>query len=130
MLQHFVVVTIATFMLAGCAGTRSASGPGASGPGESTPGGASEEKTATVSGGEGAAGNQFKLQDSKNSKTAGEAKGAKPSKIKPSRTEAAVKFIVVDKDKGVVGGVVVKLTAPDGKTYYTEETDTEGYAEV
>jgi outer membrane protein OmpA-like peptidoglycan-associated protein len=41
-----------------------------------------------------------------------------------------MRFIVVDKDKGPIKGVVISLTAPDATQYYTEETDTEGYAEV
>jgi outer membrane protein OmpA-like peptidoglycan-associated protein len=71
--------------------------------------------------------NEFALQKSDSAK---EAHGATESKIKPTRTEAAMKFFVVDKDKGPIQGVVVALTAPDGKKYYTEETDMQGYAEV
>lgn len=71
--------------------------------------------------------NQFALR---NSDTAGDAHGVAPSKIKPTATEAAMKFFVVDKDKGPVPGIVISLTAPDGKRYYTEETDAKGYAEV
>jgi outer membrane protein OmpA-like peptidoglycan-associated protein len=41
-----------------------------------------------------------------------------------------MKFTVVDKDKGPIPGIVVSLTAPDVKKYYTEETNAEGYAEV
>jgi outer membrane protein OmpA-like peptidoglycan-associated protein len=52
------------------------------------------------------------------------------SKIKPTRTEAALKFLVLDKDKGPIRGIVVSLTGADGRKYYTEETDAEGYAEV
>jgi outer membrane protein OmpA-like peptidoglycan-associated protein len=52
------------------------------------------------------------------------------SKIKPTRSEAALKFSVVDKDKGPIRGIVVSLTGADGKKYYTEETDVDGYAEV
>jgi outer membrane protein OmpA-like peptidoglycan-associated protein len=69
----------------------------------------------------------FVLHDSD---TAKEAHGAKASKIAPTKTEAAMKFIVIDKDKGPVKGVVISLTAPGGDKYYTEETDAEGYAEV
>jgi outer membrane protein OmpA-like peptidoglycan-associated protein len=47
----------------------------------------------------------------------------------PTKTEAAVKFFVIDKDKGPVKGVVICLASPKG-VYYTEETDAEGYAEV
>lgn len=52
------------------------------------------------------------------------------SKIRATKTEAAVKFTVVDKDKGPIRGIVIALTDPDGKKFYTEETNAEGYAEV
>jgi outer membrane protein OmpA-like peptidoglycan-associated protein len=71
--------------------------------------------------------NTFQLRDSD---TAKDAHGATESKIKPSETEAAMKFFVVDKDKGPIEGIVISLTAPDGKKYYTQETDAKGYAEV
>jgi outer membrane protein OmpA-like peptidoglycan-associated protein len=74
------------------------------------------------------AGNDFVLHDAAG--TAKEAHGAKASKIEATKTEAAMKFIVVDKDKGPVKGVVICLTAPMGGKYYTAETDAEGYAEV
>jgi outer membrane protein OmpA-like peptidoglycan-associated protein len=73
------------------------------------------------------AGHDFQLHDST---TAKEAHGAKGSKLRPTKTEAAMKFIVVDKDKGPVKGVVIALTAPSGNKYYTEETDADGFAEV
>lgn len=71
--------------------------------------------------------NDFVLQDSG---TAKEAHGAKPSKLQPTRTEAAMRFIVVDKDKGPIKGVVIAMAAPGGEKYYTDETDSAGYAEV
>jgi OmpA-OmpF porin, OOP family len=58
------------------------------------------------------------------------AHGAKPSKIVATKTDAAMKFFVIDKAKGPVKGVVVSLVSPGGTKYYTEETDSEGYAEV
>jgi outer membrane protein OmpA-like peptidoglycan-associated protein len=70
---------------------------------------------------------EFQLQDTH---TAKEAHGATASKIKPTKTEAAMKLFVIDKDKGPVKGVVVFLTGPDKKRYYAEPTDSEGYAEV
>ena len=70
---------------------------------------------------------EFQLQDTH---TAKEAHGAKASKIKPTKTEAAMKLFVVDKDKGPVKGVVIFLTGPDKTKYYAEPTDSEGYAEV
>jgi outer membrane protein OmpA-like peptidoglycan-associated protein len=71
--------------------------------------------------------NEFQLQDTH---TAKEAHGATASKIKPTKTEAAMKLVVVDKDKGPVKGVVMFLTGPDKTKYYADPTDTEGYAEV
>ena len=69
----------------------------------------------------------FELQ---NSETARDAKGATASKIKATKTHAAVRFFVVDKEKGPVPGVVISLTAPDGSKIYTDETDAAGYAEA
>jgi len=108
-MTHHVLVIGAMFALLSCGGAQSAS-----------PAAVGEEGT------EGEA-NEFKLNLSD---TAADAHGVHASKIEPTRTEAAVKFIVVDKDKGPIGGVVISLTAPDGNKYYTEETDAEGYAEV
>jgi outer membrane protein OmpA-like peptidoglycan-associated protein len=62
-----------------------------------------------------------------------EAKGAhaaKASKIVATKTEAALKFFVIEKDTGPVKGVVISVTSPAGAKYYTDETDEEGYAEV
>jgi OmpA-OmpF porin, OOP family len=59
-----------------------------------------------------------------------DARGAKASKIEPTKTDAAMRFVVIDKDKGPVKGVVICLTAPSGGKYYAEETDADGYAEV
>ncbi len=70
---------------------------------------------------------EFQLQDTH---TAKQAHGATASKIVPTRTEAAMKLFVVDRDKGPVKGVVIFLTGPDKTRYYTEPTDGEGYAEV
>jgi OmpA-OmpF porin, OOP family len=70
---------------------------------------------------------EFKLQDTH---TAKEAHGAAASKIKPTRTEAAMKLFVVDKDKGPVKGVAIYLTGPDKTKYYAEPTDSTGYTEL
>lgn len=73
--------------------------------------------------------NRFQIRDSNDAK---DAHGVEPSKIKPTETEAAIKFFVVDKnkDEAPIEGIVISLTAPDGKKFYTEETDAKGYAEV
>jgi outer membrane protein OmpA-like peptidoglycan-associated protein len=70
--------------------------------------------------------NELVFKDSKEAKPP----AAKASKIVPTKTEAALKFFVIDKDKGPVKGVVIRLTSPDGTKYHTDETDGEGYAEV
>lgn len=70
---------------------------------------------------------RFELNDSD---TAAAARGANESKIKATASEAAMKFIVVDKDKGAIPGIVVSMTDPNGKKYFTPETDETGYAEV
>jgi outer membrane protein OmpA-like peptidoglycan-associated protein len=74
---------------------------------------------------------QFELRRTEEAPFAPVAPGkGKKSKLTSTATEAAMMLTVVDKDKGPVKGVVISLTAPDGKKYYTDETDAEGYAEV
>jgi len=72
-------------------------------------------------------GQSFELHESTTAKSA---HGVHPSKIAATKTEAAMKFVVIDQDKGPVKGVVVVLTSPSGEKYYTDETDAEGYGEV
>ncbi|MCK9461166.1 MAG: OmpA family protein [Proteobacteria bacterium] len=64
------------------------------------------------------------------SDTPRDAHGATSSKIKATATEAAMKFFVVDKEKGPVKEVVVTLIDPGGQKYYSEQTDEAGYAEM
>jgi outer membrane protein OmpA-like peptidoglycan-associated protein len=78
-------------------------------------------------GGEAKQSGEFVLRDSD---TVKETHGATPSKLKPTKTEAVIKFIVVDKEKGPIPGIVVALTSPDGQKFYTQETDSTGFAEV
>lgn len=71
----------------------------------------------------------FVLKDAGGSAKA--AHGVTPSKLTATKTEALIKFIVVDKEKQVpIPGIVISLTAPDGTKYHTAETDAEGYGEV
>jgi outer membrane protein OmpA-like peptidoglycan-associated protein len=70
---------------------------------------------------------EFQLQDTHTAKAA---HGATASKITPTRTEAAMKLFVVDKDKGPVKGIVIFMTGPDKTKYYAEPTDSQGYAEL
>ncbi len=68
---------------------------------------------------------EFQLQKGDHSKS------TKASKIKSTDTEAALKLYVVAKDtEAPIPGVVVSLTAADGKKYYPEETDADGYTEL
>ncbi len=71
---------------------------------------------------------EFRLQDAEGG--AKSARGAKASKIVATKTDAAMKLFVIDKDRGPVKGVVVCLASPSGTKYFTDETDEEGYAEV
>jgi hypothetical protein len=71
-------------------------------------------------------GGPLEFQDSKEAK----APTAKAAKLVPTRTEAALRFFVIEKEKGPVKGVVIRLTSATGATYHTDETDDEGYAEV
>jgi outer membrane protein OmpA-like peptidoglycan-associated protein len=76
---------------------------------------------------------EFQLRDSEREQGAQGAKpaqGASKSKIKPTKTEAAMKFFVLDKENGPIKGVVICLNATASTGYCTEETDAEGYAEV
>ena len=70
---------------------------------------------------------EFQLQSSD---TAGQAHGERPSQIQPTATHAAMRLFVVDPDAGPIPGIVIKMTAPNGTPYYTEQTDSQGYAEV
>lgn len=71
----------------------------------------------------------FVLKDAAGSAKA--AHGVTPSKLAATKTEALIKFVVVDKEKQVpIPGIVISLTGPDGTKYHTTETDTQGYSEV
>lgn len=55
----------------------------------------------------------------------------KEGKLKPTDTEAAMRLTVVDKETTAgIPGVVVCFSAPDGKKYYANETDKDGYTEL
>lgn len=70
---------------------------------------------------------EFKPNDTE---TRGLDEGVKPSTIKPTGTEAAVKFTVIDKDKGPIPGLVIKLSDHQGAEFYADETDAKGYTEL
>jgi outer membrane protein OmpA-like peptidoglycan-associated protein len=73
--------------------------------------------------------NEFKLRRTDGDKAHG-TKDVKESRIKATRTDAAIKLFVVEKDQGPVRGVVIALVDPEGNKFYTEETDLDGYAET
>lgn len=88
---------------------------------EGSTAGAAEEKAAGKTNDAG----EFEVNDAKASSR------PKQGKLKATNTEAAVRFFVVDKQKGdPIKGIVISLTSPDGKKYYTEETNDDGFAEV
>jgi outer membrane protein OmpA-like peptidoglycan-associated protein len=129
-MRQFVPITTATLALVACAGRQPVQSPAVGTEAvatRSTPSTPSPAPEGAAESGDPGEANQFVLQKSD---TAKNAQGVTPSKIKPTETEAAMKFIVLDKDKGPVAGIVISLTAPNGRTYYTEETDAQGYAEV
>lgn len=122
-----IVVVLAALLLA-CGG----SAPGAARPG----GGTGSEGAAS---GEGAAdGGAAPDQPARKTRDSGEFTinqadaSSRPTngKLKATDTEAAVRFFVIDKDKGPIAGIVIALTAPTGEKYYTGETDADGFAEV
>jgi outer membrane protein OmpA-like peptidoglycan-associated protein len=70
---------------------------------------------------------EFQLRNSDSAKGA---HGATKSKIVATKTEAAMKFFVLDKENGPIKGVVICLASSTSAKYCTEETDAEGYGEV
>ena len=122
-MRHLAPITIATLALVACGGGQRVRSPAVGAKADTTPGAAA----APAAPGAPEAAKEFVLGNSDSARTT---HGAKPSQIKPTRTEAAMRLIVLDKDKGPVEGVVISVTAPDGTKYYTDETDAEGYAEV
>jgi outer membrane protein OmpA-like peptidoglycan-associated protein len=111
------LAAVAVLAALGCGGAASSTTSEATS--STSSGGSSEGSTAS--------GDQFVLSDSDD---AASAHGDHPSEITATRTEAAMRFFVVDPETGPITGIVVKLTGPDGVAYYTEETDSVGYAEV
>jgi outer membrane protein OmpA-like peptidoglycan-associated protein len=118
------------FALSACGGTKPAGAKAATSeeaPAQAASEGAGEGAPAGE-GDEAADGEVVELADAKGVK---EAHGATASKIKATKTEAALKFVVVDKDKGPIPGIVIALTGKkDQKKVFTAETDAEGYTEI
>jgi outer membrane protein OmpA-like peptidoglycan-associated protein len=127
-MRHLAPITIA-LVLAACAGAQAGKSPAAADKADGTPSPTSgaEGDATNESAADPAMAGEFVIRDSGD----GDSKSAaKPSKIKATATEAALKLFVIDKDKGPIKGVVISLTAPNGKKYYTDETDADGYAEL
>ncbi len=141
--QLLTIATI-TLSLTACGGGQSDSASGSSSSGSSTSGssgGSSSGGSSSASaggessgggGGSGSGGGsqsagEFQISEST---TAGEAHGDHPSAITSTATHAAMRLFVVDPDTGPTTGVCIKLTGPDGHEYFTQPTDSQGYAEV
>jgi outer membrane protein OmpA-like peptidoglycan-associated protein len=134
-MRHLVCITLFTLALLACGGDK-ASSPAAAepvAPSEAAGGEAAAAPASEAEGGAAAAPGTDPNEQSEFVLRKSEAAKDTPrpaSNIKPTHSEAAMKFTVVDKDKGPVRGIVISLTGADGKKYYTAETSTDGYAEV
>lgn len=121
--RRLSLTVIALSLASACGGSPAASSTTSASSG-------SETETSSTSEGGGdsaAASDEFQLSSSD---SAGQAHGDHPSEITASATQAAMRLFVMDPDEGASTGVVIKLTGPDGHSYYTGETDSVGYAEV
>ncbi|GAB4208400.1 MAG: hypothetical protein OHK0013_26850 [Sandaracinaceae bacterium] len=118
-------LSLTTAACGGNPASSSSGGSSAASGSEATAGhdGASSES----SGGRGSSAGEFQLTDSS---SAAQARGEHPSAITSTATHAAMRLFVIDPETGPTTGVVIKLTGADGRSYYTEETDAQGYAEV
>jgi outer membrane protein OmpA-like peptidoglycan-associated protein len=117
------------WVVTGCGGGQASEPQTGSEPGTSSEAGTGSEEGQgePASSGEEARDNEFQIQ---RSDTAGQAHGVEPSRIEANETHAAMRLFVVDPETGPIQGVVVKMTNPEGYSYYTEESDSVGYAEV
>ena len=121
---------ILTVHLLACGGSK----PGAAKPGDGT-GGASAGETAGTATDDGTAAPDKpgrKTRDSGEFAINETDAASRPTngKLKATDTEAAVRFFVIDKDKGPITGIVIALTAPTGEKFYAPETDAAGFTEV
>lgn len=121
---HFAV--IAMFVASACGGGES-SPEATTGSGSADTTSGQEDRGEGSGGGSGADRDQFQLSESDDAE---QAHGDHPSEIEATRTHAAMRLFVVDPDTGPIQGIVIKLIDPNGRPYYTDETDTVGYAEV
>jgi outer membrane protein OmpA-like peptidoglycan-associated protein len=128
-IARLLALALLTTSLAACGGSQSTSSSSGSSSGASSSGSSSDDSSATTAraAAGGSSAGVFQLSEST---TAAQARGEHPSQITATATHAAMRLFVVDPDAGPTAGVVIKLTGPDGRSYYTDETDAQGYAEV
>lgn len=133
-MRRFACGIASVLVLAACGGGAKpaesadpAAGAAAAPEGEDSPSAGDASKSSATEE-EAADGEVVELADAKGVK---DAHGASASKIKSTKTEAALKFVIVDKEKGPIPGIVIALTGKkDGKKIFTAETDAEGYTEI
>lgn len=126
-MNHLVPSIVALALLA-CGGAKPTNHSAANAEGEPVSAAdSSEAETGTAAPSAEGDSNVFQISESD---TAADARGVNPSKIKPTKSEAALRLFVVDKENGPIKGIVIALTSPSGTKYYTDETDAEGYAEA
>lgn len=128
-MRHIPVLALTCLVLSACGGGQPAESPAAESGDSTDPSEASSEGSDSSDGDAAPSGdNTFQLKDSDSARNA---HGESESKIKATASEAAMKFFVIDKNKDEpISGIVISMTAPDGKKYFTGETDSKGYAEV
>lgn len=126
--MRLALITLHVFALVACGGGTQSASPEAAQPSEPSAGSEPPSPPPAAGTAEAAPGDSqsFALRTSEKSSSAEH----HPSALTPTASEAAVHFTVIDKDKGPIPGIVVVLTAPDGRKYYTEATDPTGFAEV
>ena len=123
-MRRLMLMAISMSVAAACGSSPSSGSTSGGEPAGQTSSGT--EEGAREQGG-GSADGQFQLSSSD---TAEQAHGERPSEIEATATEAAMRLFVVDPETGPIEGIVIKMTAPNGTSYYTGETDSHGYAEV
>ncbi len=122
-MKQFLVVTV-MFGVFACGGSQRGESTPPTGTG-GDPASADNRQPSTDAGGRAPSdAGEFAIKDADKSSR------PKQAVLEATDSEAAVRFFVIDKQKGPIEGIVVSLTSPTGKTYYTEETDKEGFAEV
>jgi outer membrane protein OmpA-like peptidoglycan-associated protein len=130
-MRQFSSITWGAVFFVACGGTPPAESPADDTETYADTGGSSSPDSGEAGAEPGSGSNGENTFQLKNSDSAGDARGVSESKIKPTATEAAMRFFIVDREKEEpISGIVISLTSPEGEKYYTEETDAKGYAEV